>query len=272
MPKYNSLIHLVSILVGALTLSSCTSNLRIPQFADDDNSNSCVVLVHGLWRSGFAMRSIASHLSDQGFKTVTIDYPSTSYEIPNLAKGYLAKGVESCRNQGAEKVHIVSHSMGGILARYYLQDNALPKGSYVVMLSPPNQGSELSEIFGDTWWYQWMVGPAGVSLTKSDHGIIEKLQPVDATIGVIAAFRNWSLWPSAWLPAPNDGTVSVASMKLEEMNDFVLIEAGHAMMRFNQEVLEQITYFLNFGKFYRTESELLSLTETSTGSFKAHDF
>lgn len=244
-----------SLSISALVLSSCASTSSIPAHASLNNANECVVLVHGLWRSGFAMRSIDSHLSEQGFATVRIDYPSTAHEIPVLAENYLGPGVSSCSEQGAEKIHIVTHSMGAIVTRHYLQNNSLPQGSHVVMLSPPNQGSELSDKFGDSWWYQWFVGPAGSSLTKKENGIIEKLKPVDESIGIIAAYRNWSLWPSSWLPTPNDGTVSVESMALEEMDDFIIVEDGHAMMRFNQEVLDQISYYLSSGKFYHPSEE-----------------
>lgn len=258
-------------LLSVLVLTACGNKSLVPQFSTSDSAQACVVLVHGLWRSGFAMRSIDSHLAEKGFKTVSITYPSTSYEIPKLAEDYLAPAVSDCKNQGLDKVHIVSHSMGGIVARYYLQSHSLPKGSHVVMLSPPNQGSELSIKFGDSWWYQWIVGPAGSSLTKRGDGIIDKLKPVDESIGVIGAFRNWSLWPSSWLPNPNDGTVSVESMKLPEMEDFILIEDGHAMMRFNQEVLDQISYFLSFGEFYHPllEREVAKLPKADRKGLEA---
>jgi hypothetical protein len=197
------------------------------------------------------MRSIASDLQDHGYKTVSVDYPSTQEKIPDLVHGYLLKSYEDCAQTGAQKIHLVSHSMGGVLIRQFLQSHTLPEGSKVVMLSPPNQGSELSEKFGDTWWYQWAVGPAGVSLSTKQSGIISKLEEIDEPVGIIAAYRNWSLWPSTWLPKPNDGTVSVESMKLPEMDDFILVNSGHAMMRFSDEVQNQIRQFLAVGKFAR---------------------
>jgi hypothetical protein len=146
--------------------------------------------------------------------------------------------------------------MGGIVVRQYLQTNHLPEGSKVVMLSPPNQGSELSEKFGDEAWYQHIVGPSGVSLSKKAGGIIARLKAIEEPVGIIAAYRDWSLWPSSWLPKPNDGTVSVESMKLAEMDDFVLINSGHAMMRFNSDIHQQIRYFLSKGKFFHPHNEL----------------
>jgi len=247
--------NVVNIFALSLILVSCAANSTLsnsPWFISESIENTeCVVLVHGLWRSGFAMRSIAGDLEEHGYKTVSVDYPSTQKEIPDLVQHHLLKSVDECVQTGAEKVHLVSHSMGGILIRQFLQDNTLPDGSKVVMLSPPNQGSELSEKFGDSWWYQWAVGPAGASLSTKQNGIISKLKEIDEPVGIIAAYRDWSLWPDAWLPQPNDGTVSVASMKLAEMDDFIMVNSGHALMRYSDEVQNQIRQFLSVGEFAR---------------------
>ena len=232
------------------SLIACSAKPIAPTEASlISNGSECVVLVHGLWRSGFAMRSIASDLEDYGFHTVSIDYPSTEMEIPELTKQYLPDGIQHCKETGAQQIHLVTHSMGGILARQYLQSNTLPEGSKVVMLSPPNQGSKLSEKFGEYWWYQWMTGPAAISLTQKEDGIINRLQAVNEPIGIIAAYREWSLWPESWLPSPNDGTVSVESMQLTEMDDLILINSGHATMRYQDEIQQQIRHFLVKGSF-----------------------
>lgn len=240
------------LLVSLALLSACNSVPAIPySLSPAINNKQCVVLVHGLWRSGWAMRSIADDLNDYAYQTVSVSYPSMSMTIPEIADRYLPPAIDECKQGGAEQIHIVSHSMGGIVVRQYLQTNHLPSGSKVVMLSPPNQGSELSEKFGNEGWYQQIVGPAGASLTKKDNGIIASLKPVEEPVGIIAAYRSWSLWPSSWLPKPNDGTVSVESMKLAEMDDFILINSGHAMIRFDDDTQEQIRHFLSTGTFYQ---------------------
>ncbi len=252
---FNHFSKAFCVFLLSLILVSCAANSTLNAsliFTPHPlEGRECVVLVHGLWRSGFAMRSIASDLEDHGYQTVSVDYPSTQKKIPELVQGHLLKSYDDCLQTGAEKVHLVSHSMGGILVRQFLQDHALPIGSKVVMLSPPNQGSELSEKFGDSWWYQWIAGPAAVSLSATQDGIISKLKEIDEPVGIIAAYRDWSLWPDAWLPQPNDGTVSVQSMKLAEMDDFILINSGHALMRYNDEVQNQIRQFLALGEFAR---------------------
>ena len=244
-------IFYTTILFALLSmLTACSTKPFIPvEAALTSNGNECVVLVHGLWRSGFAMRSIASDLEYYGFHTVSIDYPSTEMNIPELAQQYVPDGIQRCKETGAQQIHLVSHSMGGIVVRQYLQDNALPTGSRVVMLSPPNQGSELTEKFGEYWWYQWMTGPAASSLTQKEEGIISHLHAVNEPVGIIAAYRKWSLWPEGWLPSPNDGTVSVESMQLTEMDDLILINSGHASMRYQDEIQQQIRHFLIKGAF-----------------------
>lgn len=248
--KITVITWLFGLLSGGQTTGVPAGNESGSGFAQTESVlNECVVLVHGLWRSGWAMRSIATDLEEYGYHTVSNSYPSTEMSIPDIAEQFVPPAIEECRQKGSTRIHIVSHSMGGIVARQYLQTHKLPDGSKVVMLSPPNQGSELSEKFGEDAWYQYFVGPAGASLSKKRHGIISGLHALHESVGVIAAYRNWSLWPNDWLPQPNDGTVSVESMKLPEMDDFILINSGHATMRFNSEIHAQIRSFLKNGLF-----------------------
>lgn len=260
--KFQSTFRISSIiaLTSLIWLSGCAVNHSKTQLQPlTQTQNECVVLVHGLWRSGFAMRTLANEFEAKGYHTVSIDYPSTEKDIPTLAEQHLSPGVRKCQQQRASKIHLVSHSMGGILIRAYLQTHALPEGSRVVMMSPPNQGSALTEAFGKHLWYQNLVGPAATSLTKQTHGIITKLQPIKQELGIIAAYRKWSIWPSSWLPAPNDGTVSVENMKLPEMDDFIMINSGHAVMRNNDQVMYQAIHFIQQGHFFNaTTSPLIS--------------
>lgn len=243
-------------IVISLSMAACASLPKVAPEILAENAQQCVVLVHGLWRSGAAMDVIARDLSHHGYITEIVDYPSTSAGIPELAEQYLHQSVEDCRSRKVTQIHMVSHSMGGIIVRQYLQTHILPEGSKVVMMSPPNQGSELSTYFADSWWYEWLVGPAGASLRQDDEGIVSGLAPIQADVGVIAAYRSWSLWPESWLPSPNDGTVSLKSMVLDEMDDMAFVNAGHAMMRYNDETHRLIRSFLKHGQFEKgAESE-----------------
>jgi hypothetical protein len=213
-------------------------------------NNECVILLHGLGRTSGSMQFMEKFLAKSGYRTVNRSYPSTSLPIEEVADKYVPHFIDDCGGQ-AVRIHFVTHSLGGIILRYYLQFNDLPEGSRIVMLSPPNQGSELADRFRDQIWYQWLMGPSGQQLTTDAESLPNRLGPIRLEVGVIAGRKTLEPWFSWMIPGEDDGKVSVDHARLSEMKDFLVVDHGHSFIMNSQEVKKQVRHFLEFGYFLK---------------------
>ena len=223
-----------------------------PLAAVERNSTSreCVILLHGLARTKRSMKPLVAALQKAGFNTVNIDYASRAAPIEKLASEAVPEGVSTCRRQGARRIHFVTHSMGGILLRYYLAHHRPPELGRVVMLSPPNHGSEIADQLKENKLFRWFNGPAGQEL--GTEGLPQRLGPVDYPVGVITGNKSalWDRWFSSKLiPGPDDGKVSVESARLEGMTDFLVVPYSHSFIMRPVPVIRQVIHFLRHGRF-----------------------
>jgi len=210
----------------------------------------CVVLLHGLARTSTSMNKMQRELEDAGFLTANIDYPSREYTVEKLADIAVADGLEACRaNDGIEKIHFVTHSLGGILVRQYLSTNEIAELGRVVMMGPPNQGSAAVDELIGVPGFDWLNGPAGRQLGKGEDSVPLRLGPADFELGVIAGNRTIDPVTSAVLENPDDGRVSVDDTRLDGMTDFVVVEHSHAFMMRMRRPIELTIEFLRSGQF-----------------------
>jgi len=219
--------------------------------SDDTRSDNrdFVILLHGLGRTSRSMNKIVAALSRASYRAINIDYPSTQQEIRSLVRDYVTPAVAHCLRQGASKIHIVSHSMGGILIRDYLQQNTLPQGSRIVMLSPPNHGSEAAEFLKRFGVFRWLLGPAALQLGNGTNSVPNTLNPIAYELGILTGNKSSDPWFAWLMSGPNDGKVSVESAKLPEMTDFRVVNCGHTMIMRSGTVIQQIIAFLRLGRF-----------------------
>jgi pimeloyl-ACP methyl ester carboxylesterase len=211
--------------------------------------NECVILLHGLGRFRQSMRRLEQYLKSLGYTTMNLAYPSTTKSIETIAETHLVRAVQGCEAGGAEKIHFVGHSLGGIIVRQYLQQHSVPAGSRLVMLSPPNQGSELVDLLRHIPPYEWITGPAGQEIGRGPEGLAHRLKPVEIEVGVIAGNRSMNLLFSIFMDGPDDGMVSVASTMLPEMRDFISVPSTHTFIMKNPLVMRQVGHFLKHGTF-----------------------
>ena len=210
---------------------------------------SRVVLLHGLARTRASMLLPGRSLQRAGFQVRNVGYPSRRASIEALAERVMAKLADL-----PAPFHAVTHSMGGILVRVMAQDPAFAaRLGRVVMLGPPNGGSELVDRLGALAPFGWINGPAGRALATRPHALLDdlpaRLGPVRFECGVIAGTKPLTGDLAALLPAPHDGKVSVASTRVEGMVDHLALPVGHTFMMNDARVLAASVHFLRHGRF-----------------------
>ena len=240
----------VSRLIRATSL--CTLFVLVASAGSAAASSEAVVLLHGLWRSERSMKPIAEHLADAGYAVFNLGYESNELPPDELVAD-LAERVASCCS-GVQQVHFVTHSFGGILARAYLAAHELENLGRVVMLAPPNQGSELVDRFGKNSLVRASLGPSGSQLGTDANALPRRLPAPKYPVGVIAGTRSRTLILRAMLDEENDGTVTVASTKLEGMQDFITVHYSHTRIMRSQEVAAHTAHFLRTGRFVAAET------------------
>ena len=221
----------------------------------DTEIDAHVILLHGLRQSSKSMEELEHRLVGQGYDVLNVDYSSTEHTIEYLASVILHEILEPYIQSSPTQIHFVTHSMEGITVRYYLKHCDLPNLGRVVMISPPNQGSELVDLLKDQAVLERIYGPAAAQLSRDKGSFIQSLGPADFELGIIAGSRSFNPLYSALLPGPDDGVVTVESMKLEGMDDFILLPLSHSFILKNENTIAQVIHFLEHGVFQKQENE-----------------
>jgi len=219
----------------------------MPVLADD-----CVILLHGLARTASSMEKLQSHLEQASYRVVNMDYESRKHPVAALAEMAIGEGLQQCYKQPVDQIYFVTHSLGGILVRQYLNQHNIPELRRVVMLGPPNQGSEVVDKLREMPGFEAFNGPAGLQLGTGETDIPKQLGPVDFELGVIAGAQSINLILSTYLPGTDDGKVTIKSAQVEGMSDFIILPVTHPMMMKNATVIAQTLHFLQHGAFDKT--------------------
>ncbi len=209
-----------------------------------------VILAHGLGRTPASMAILAGRLEQAGFRVVRFGYPSRTEPIETLVDR-LEGAVSECCGSNPKAVHFVTHSMGGVLVRSYLSERPEPHEGRVVMLSPPNRGSEIVDTFADSDLLRSLLGPAGERLGTTPDGIASQLPPVRFSLGIITGTRSMNPIGSWLIPGPDDGTVGVNRADVEGSSSFLMLPATHTFIMNRRDVAEEVAHFLRHGRFGR---------------------
>ncbi len=213
----------------------------------------CAVLLHGLARTSGSMSEVERVLTNEGYHVVNAGYPSRDFPIDVLAESTIPGALRECPE--AANVHFVTHSMGGILVRYYLGQHPVKRLGRVVMMGPPNGGSQVVDKLRSVPGFGAINGQAGDQLGTDTTSVPVGLGPATFEVGVIAGNRSLSPILSALLPGPDDGKIAVAQTCLGGMADHIVLPVTHTFMMRNGSVLRQIVRFLETGAFNDEKGE-----------------
>jgi len=211
------------------------------------SQSDSVILSHGLARSDKSMNKLQQALLQKGYRVHNVSYASTRNNIEQLAEEAIGPALKLCPKES--KLHFVTHSLGGILVRQFLLRHQIDNLGRVVMLGPPNHGSEVVDKLRDFPGFRFIHGEAGLELGTGESSVPNQLGAANCVLGVIAGTRSVHLILSLRISGPDDGKVSVENTRLKGMHDHLQMKVTHPFMMRNAKVIEQVIHYLETGRF-----------------------
>ncbi|MEP6881939.1 MAG: alpha/beta hydrolase [Dokdonella sp.] len=200
-----------------------------------------VIVLHGIWMRGIAMLPLARRLRLAGFTVDTLDYPSVVGSWDDSA----SRLADHWRECAGRTVHVVGHSLGGILALHVAANyRDLPQGRIVCLGSPLN-GSSAATRMRRLPGGHWLMGQSAAILHQG-------LAPWrgQRPVGVIAGSTPIGLGSVLRvLQSPHDGTVSVDETRLQGIDAHRVVPLTHSGLAFSSDVAEMTAGFLREGRF-----------------------
>lgn len=215
-------------------------------------SSGTVVLLHGLGRTHRSMAPLERALERAGYRVMNLGYPSRQHTVRQLVDT-LAAELGACCAEEEAPLNFVTHSLGGILVRAYQDTHDGIRIGRVVMLSPPNQGSELVDRLPHRL-LRLVLGPAAVELGTDSTSAVRELPSVGFELGIITGDATLNPLFSWWLPGEDDGKVTVESAWVEGAGDLLVVPYTHTWIMQREQVIEQVLFFLRTGEFAESEA------------------
>lgn len=209
--------------------------------------NDYIVLLHGIFRTSRHMSKLAKYLESHGYNVLNLNYPSTKQPLEELIDIVWQDICSKIKQQ--KTVNFIGYSMGGLLVRAILSKHRPAILGRVVLLSPPNKGSEVADFLQNNWLYKKLYGPAGQQLITDQTAIAHLFKDIDYECGIIAGNCSIDPFSSLLINGENDGKVSIESTKLNGMKDHIILGVTHTFFPYNKEVQKQTLHFLEYGFF-----------------------
>ena len=193
-----------------------------------------VVVLHGLYMSGFVMRPLCARLEKSGLKILNLTYNTLS---PDRAAIF----DKIDRFIGGKPTALVCHSMGGLVARAYLEANSLQSRHVekVITLGTPHKGSHIAKQMQQKGFE--MLLKSSVEFLLSENGD----WPFNAKLYSIAGDLPIGLMPLIAKGSVSDGTVLIDETKLNGMAEHKVFHLSHTSMIYSRQVMDYIIKLIN---------------------------
>ncbi|HET7921918.1 MAG TPA: alpha/beta fold hydrolase [Gammaproteobacteria bacterium] len=201
-----------------------------------------VVFVHGLYMTGLDMALLRRRVRRAGFETRQFHYHSVLTSVAENA----AKLADYIAKLNAETLHLVGHSLGGlVILRMFEAGAPIPPGRVVLMGSPVRGSATARDLVERN--LGWLLGRSG------PNGLAEQYEPVwnprrDLGVVIGTGGAGFGL-PHRELMGANDGVVTAEETHLAGTTDYIEVKASHTGLLFNAEAARQVIAFLRAGAF-----------------------
>ncbi|MDH3222966.1 MAG: alpha/beta hydrolase [Gemmatimonadota bacterium] len=236
--------------LAAMAAGACIMGLGSGCVEPQPGDGESVILVHGLGRTEGSMMILGQRLRWAGYDVTIVGYPSLEGTIEEHT-AILDREVRRCCER-RNPLHFVGHSLGGIVIRKYLADDPPAGLGRVVLLAPPNQGSQLADWVRDLELGEVtggeMLGPTGSRLGPDSTDIPAALAKPHYELGIVTGDRSLNPIGSVVIPGPDDGFVGVAEARVEGVPTVVL-PRSHTFIMNSRYAADAIMQFLRTGRF-----------------------
>jgi pimeloyl-ACP methyl ester carboxylesterase len=207
-------------------------------------SGEAVLLLHGSWMNAWVMSYLVFALRGEGFAAQALTYRT----MRDTLEDHLGRLTKRIAEIAAPRVHLVGHSLGGVIVLRYLQRRPDERIRRAVLLGTPVSGCRAATDLAQSAFGEFLLGK---SLGIWRALVNASLDPRHE-IGVIAGTRPFGLGSMVTrLPKPNDGVVCLDETKFPGMRDHLDLPLGHTVMLVSRRVARETAAFLKTGAFLR---------------------
>lgn len=207
-----------------------------------------IVLIHGIWMNSLEMLYLHQYFQKQGYRVYGFNYPSVRKSPADNARR-LKKYID---NLAEHEVHLVAHSLGGVvvLHMFDLFDNIKP--GRVVLMGCPYRGSDAAKNLSVIHRERPFVQKALLGRAR-EGALLEKAPAWKAQreLGVLAGNQPFGMGTvlRAISDGAHDGTVHVKETVIDNAHDFIILPVSHTSMLFTPQAAEAVGEFLKYGQF-----------------------